>query len=640
MTICFIKKPYAKNLSTNETGIIGLNTIPSARMDEAGTIRIGTGTSDPYLHGFLGFQITDSVYISLRQTAEVSSLSDTANRVYPGTDLKFKLLSETTLYPQISIGFDSAFGHKKLSSEYIALSKKYKNIDMTAGIAWGRLGSAGHLRNPLKSISSHFEKERLYDNESSQGFNDWFTGKNIGLFGGIEYQTPINGLSLKADYGANNYIGSKNIDGFRKPSPWSFGFNYQPWEKTDISLSTIGGDKIMGRLSLQGNTKKWIGRGQKENYTPSYYKEGDKTHTINLSGTAPAAKELGRTVKNIKTSNISINLQYKGLKGRNINLTSHDIEQIKKYSHKTSPEEIWHNAAIKKQKTKFKNKKHPTDLRLFFHNKISLAEDEAGPLYRSSIVAQYEKPTFLGFHLGFAGKINIHNNLPDTQLHQNFSLNIRRDEYLFADKNISIDRFYTNWRGNITNDLYASVSAGYLEEMFSGYGGQFLYRPFGKTFAIGAEAWRVQKRNPFSDLSLQLNEDRLTTGHINLFYEVPNQYITAYTSIGKYLGDDFGVTAGLKTRFNNGVTLNGFITASDQEDIDLFGGTSNIYSGVRLSLPIGNTPYIPNGSAINLDVMPFTRDSGQKIDKPVDLYEATEPFSYRQIHQSWSTLLD
>ena len=93
----------------------------------------------------------------------------------------------------------------------------------------------------------------MYNNESSQSFNDWFTGEDIGLFGGIEYFTPINGLSLKADYGANDYLGTSNITNFDRPSPWSFGFNYKPWEYTDVSAAVIGGDKLMARLSLQSS---------------------------------------------------------------------------------------------------------------------------------------------------------------------------------------------------------------------------------------------------------------------------------------------------------------------------------------------------------------------------------------------------
>ena len=333
------KTAYSEKFSVNETGVIGLNTIPSARMDEAGTIRLGTGTSDPYLHGFLGFQITDSVYASIRQSAEVSSFSDPADRVYPGVDLKFKLFEETKYIPQVALGFDAAFGHKKLASEYLTLSKQYKNFDFTAGIAWGRLGSTGYFKNPLKDVSSHFRKDRLYNNESSQSFNDWFTGEDIGLFGGIEYFTPINGLSLKTDYGANDYLGASIIPNFNKPSPWSFGFNYTPWKYTDISAAVIGGDKVMARFSLQGNAKKWIGRGTQSDFAPRIENTKEGYEILHLSGGAPTARNIGRAIKQKeKSDNLSLYLQHRGLKGPNLNLLGQDIELIQSNQSNTSPD--------------------------------------------------------------------------------------------------------------------------------------------------------------------------------------------------------------------------------------------------------------------------------------------------------------
>ena len=191
-------------------GMLGLNTIPNARMDSKGTVRIGASTTDPYLHYFMGFQIAEPLYINLRQTAEISSLIHAEKRLYPGVDFKLRLMKDTRKRPELSFGVQSAFGHKRLSSEYLTFSKRLYNIDYTGGLAWGQLGSAGHIKNPLRGISAHFSKERDYSSEESQSFQNWFTGKEIGFFGGVEYFTPLKGLSIKADYGANRYVSEKN----------------------------------------------------------------------------------------------------------------------------------------------------------------------------------------------------------------------------------------------------------------------------------------------------------------------------------------------------------------------------------------------------------------------------------------------
>lgn len=48
------------------TGSLGLNTVPSARMDETGTVRFGVSALDPYAYAYLGFQLAEPLYVQLR----------------------------------------------------------------------------------------------------------------------------------------------------------------------------------------------------------------------------------------------------------------------------------------------------------------------------------------------------------------------------------------------------------------------------------------------------------------------------------------------------------------------------------------------------------------------------------------------
>ena len=160
-------------------GPLGLNTVPSARMDETGTVRIGVSTLDPYVHGWLGVQIADPLSVVVRQTSEVSNINDDAERLFPGVDFKLRLLEENAVAPEVSLGVQSAIGHKRLAGEYLALSKRYKDFDFTAGLGWGRFGTAAHFDNPLKIFGSHFD-DRSLDGENPNDPSDWFTGEDIG----------------------------------------------------------------------------------------------------------------------------------------------------------------------------------------------------------------------------------------------------------------------------------------------------------------------------------------------------------------------------------------------------------------------------------------------------------------------------
>ena len=85
-------------------------------------------------------------------------------------------------------------------------------------------------------------------------------------------------------------------------------------------------------------------------------------------------------------------------------------------------------------------------------------------------------------------------------------------QYLKQSKDFSIERLQFNRFAGLGKETYAKFSVGLLEEMFGGIGGEILYRPFYKSYAIGAEAWFVKQR----DYSMQFDfrEYETVTGHL------------------------------------------------------------------------------------------------------------------------------
>ncbi len=641
--------------SSTLTGITGLNVIPNSRMDQMGTMRIGVSTSDPYVFTFLGFQVVEPLYVNIRQTSEVSSLNDSANRLYPGLDFKLRLIKEAAKRPELSIGANSAFGHQRTASEYLVLSKRKGSFDFTGGMAWGRLAGKGHIKNPLRAVSSHFNQSRNYNAEGAQNIDNWLTGKEIGFFGGIEYFTPLKGLSLKGEYGGYDYKPETTTNaGFNKPQPWSFGLNYKPWNYIDISIAAIGAEKIMAHLSIQDQIQKWPGRLSNNIDPPTliYPRQnhaGSHEVTLNLNTYQSTGQQIGHQARltanqtNIDNESIEISLNHKGLKGPNIQLIRHDIEKAVLYN-QSSAEEIWHDINFLPNKTQTFHFKD-VDLknltyRLILDNKVSLAEKDTGILYRSSAIIELEKTLPFGFRLGASPKVNIADNIGNIQSYRiPSSKPVRSNEDEFASNRFSIDQLYASWLHSLSQSTHINLSVGYLEEMFGGFGGEILYRPFGKTFAIGAEAWQVKKRDGNSSLAMQTTEQDRFTGYLNLFYELPNKSTTLFTKVGQYLAEDFGGTFGIKNNFQNGKTLEGFITATNQRDKDIFGGDNYLYGGVKFTLPFGNVPFVPKGSEARFTTAAFARDAGQTLNIPNKLYDVTEPISYRQLSRSWPDLL-
>ena len=59
--------------------------------------------------------------------------------------------------------------------------------------------------------------------------------------------------------------------------------------------------------------------------------------------------------------------------------------------------------------------------------------------------------------------------------------------YLKDSRSLAINRFQLNYFKSRNKNLYYKLSAGYLESMFAGFGGEILYRPFNSNISVGAE---------------------------------------------------------------------------------------------------------------------------------------------------------
>lgn len=243
---------------------------------------------------------------------------------------------------------------------------------------------------------------------------------------------------------------------------------------------------------------------------------------------------------------------------------------------------------------------------------------------------------------GAAIRLDLNNNLEQlNEFRPRSILPVRSDIDLFAERRLSLDRLYLSYLKTLQTDLHVGLTGGYLEEQYAGLGSEVLYRPFGKNWAVGAEAWQVFKRDPNSSLNMNLTVDSLLSGHVNAWWRPSSAPNTVFQArAGRYLGEDLGASLSLTHLFQNGAELSGFVTVSDKSEFDVFGKDTHLYHGLRLSVPIGSFPLISRNSRIDVIAEPFGRDTGQALDKPVDLYRLTEPFSLQHMTQHWGDILE
>ena len=117
--------------------------------------------------------------------------------------------------------------------------------------------------------------------------------------------------------------------------------------------------------------------------------------------------------------------------------------------------------------------------------------------------------------------------------------------YLKEGKSFNLQRMQLQYMYSPINDVFARFDLGYLEEMFGGIGGEFLYRPFEENYSLGFSLHKVKQRGLSSD-SVSRSMRQLLD--INFYYDFPFG-ITSGVAVGKYLAGDKGLTLDLSRRF-------------------------------------------------------------------------------------------
>ena len=188
-------------------------------------------------------------------------------------------------------------------------------------------------------------------------------------------------------------------------------------------------------------------------------------------------------------------------------------------------------------------------------------------------------------NIQFKARAGIYDNMDDLKLASDSVLpRVRTDvvKYLQSSKDANISRFQLNIFGNPRNSIYTKFSAGILEDMFVGFGGEVLYRPFASMFAVGAEVWRVQQRD--YQMLFGLKDYETTTGHITGYLHHPGTGIQFKLSGGRYLAEDSGLTFDFSRMFDSGVQIGAWFSKTDISAEEF--GEGSFDKGFYFNVPI------------------------------------------------------
>ena len=205
-------------------------------------------------------------------------------------------------------------------------------------------------------------------------------------------------------------------------------------------------------------------------------------------------------------------------------------------------------------------------------------------------------------------KYSIANNFEDLRFPplDTFPAQVRSDvkQYLKnMDNGILIGRAQFDYHLTPKKNHHIQMSAGIFEDMFSGYGMEYLLYKENTNYAFGLELFKVRKRDyEWGFGHLDYENTTLTS---NFYYRnyglIPFDF---KLSAGEYLAGDVGGTIEISRTYDTGVRFGAFATFTDVSAEDF--GEGSFDKGIFFNIPI-------YGNLINYTWRPLTKDPGAKL---------------------------
>ncbi|NLJ92827.1 MAG: YjbH domain-containing protein, partial [Aeromonadales bacterium] len=259
--------PFVPAPTQSDFGGVGLLQMPTARMNKEGEFSFNYFDTDQYRRYSMSLQLfpwleTTIRYVDIRNRlySNVPDFSGDQTLKDKGIDAKVRLLKESQWLPELSVGARDLGGTGLFASEFIAASKRVGPLDFTLGMGWGYLGKRDNIKNPFCEVKDGF-CDRPTDMLGEGGKFDadkMFRGP-AALFGGIEYQTPWQPLSIKVEYDSNDYVDDSRLGKLEKAgtlpvnTPINAGLVYRAFDWLDVHAGYERGNTLNFGFTMRTN---------------------------------------------------------------------------------------------------------------------------------------------------------------------------------------------------------------------------------------------------------------------------------------------------------------------------------------------------------------------------------------------------
>lgn len=245
--------------------------------------------------------------------------------------------------------------------------------------------------------------------------------------------------------------------------------------------------------------------------------------------------------------------------------------------------------------------------------------------YSISAAANYDRRLGDGLYLNTAASLSILETVSGVKQPSNSNLpHVRTDvaKYL-GESRFALSRVLLNKYVNPAERWYVRGSVGLYEDMFRGAGGQVLYLPKDSRWAVDLSVDALQQRG-YKRL-LDGLDYKTVTAIGSLHYKLPRG-ITVTARAGRFLAKDEGVRVEFKRRFQSGIEIGAWYSRTNGNDITPPGNPGKPYHdrGVFLSVPLRTMMPLDSQNTMGFSISPWTRDVGQMVASPGDLYDMVE----------------
>lgn len=623
--------------SYNNHGVVGLVNMPTARVyDESSfglTLYDGspdqkiTMTSSPFDWMEASFFYMN---IQSRQLCRGDLIGNTFCQGYKdkGFNLKLRLKEEGVL-PAIAVGINDIAGTGYYSGEYVVGSYGINNIDFHFGLGWGTLnGSNSSIKNPFGYVYDGFSNRPNSSEENGGQFQPsrYFSGEKASPFFGISYNLNKKiHLKLERD---TTVTTDSNLNYENPSSKFSYGLDYSINSNFSIGVSYERGSYTSFKFIYKNNPKSSVKRYQYKKATAS---NNDNRYT--------------KLIKNLEENGIGVNKISETASSIGIELTQFvhpDIRLIEEIIDSSVADaginknikkdiKIADLAAISEIDNNFeknadliyerkKTRSFNTNTSIKFRPFLASREE----FFKGAIILENDSEFVLKDNLFFITNIkySLADNFEDLTLPPEdvFPAQVRSDikEYLknMSEDGILIGRAQLDYYSTPKRNHHLMFSGGILEDMYLGYGFEYLYFKHNTNYAIGFELFNVKKRDynwRFGTLDYEN-----VTGSLNFYYR--NYGLIPFDmkiSHGEYLAGDFGTTIEFSRSFENGTEFGVFASFTDV-NAEQF-GEGSFDKGIFFNIPI-------YGNFINYSWRPLTKDPGAKLNRRNTLHDLLVKF--------------